>query len=276
MSLGERRAMIAPSHPRLSVVRQCALVGLNRSGVYHRPKGESAATLALMRLIDEVFLEHPFYGARQMMLHLRRLGHRLGRHRVRRLMGKMGLTPIYQRPRTSRPHPQHLVHPYLLRDLLITRPNQVWCADITYIPMRRGFLYLVAIMDWASRRVLAWRLSNTMEADFCIEALSEALAKFGRPEIFNTDQGSQFTSPRFTALLMTAGVRISMDGRGRWMDNVFIERLWRSLKYECVYIHAFETGSALRAGLTRWIAFYNPASLHPSLYVVESNRLFCS
>ena len=265
MSLGERRAMIAPSHPRLSVVRQCALVGLNRSGVYHRPKGESAATLALMRLIDEVFLEHPFYGARQMMLHLRRLGHRLGRHRVRPLMGKMGLAPIYQRPRTSLLHPQHPVYPYLLRDLLITRPNQVWCADITYIPMRRGFLYLVAIMDWASRRVLTWRLSNTMEADFCIEALSEALAKFGRPEIFNTDQGSQFTSPRFTALLMTAGVRISMDGHGRWMDNVFIKRLWRSLKYECVYIHAFETGSALRAGLTRWIAFYNAVRPHTAL-----------
>jgi putative transposase len=265
MSLGERRAMIVPSHPGLSVVRQCALVGLNRSGVYHRPKGESAATLALMRLIDEVFLEHPFYGARQMVLHLHRLGHHIGRHRVRRLMGKMGLTPIYQRPRTSLPHPQHLVHPYLLRDLLITRPNQVWCADITYIPMRRGFLYLVAIMDWATRRVLAWRLSNTMEADFCIEALSEALAKFGRPEIFNTDQGSQFTSPRFTGLLSAAGVRVSMDGRGRWMDNVFIERLWRSLKYECVYIHAFETGSALRAGLTRWIAFYNAVRPHTAL-----------
>jgi putative transposase len=265
MNLGERRAMIVPSHPRLSVVRQCALVGLNRSGVYHRPKGESAATLALMRLIDEVFLEHPFYGARQMMLHLRRLGQRIGRHRVRRLMGKMGLTPIYQRPRTSLPHPQHPVYPYLLRDLLITRPNQVWCADITYIPMRRGFLYLVAIMDWASRRVLAWRLSNTMEADFCIEALGEALAKFGRPEIFNTDQGSQFTSPRFTGCLSGAGVRISMDGRGRWMDNVFIERLWRSLKYECVYIHAFETGSALRAGLTRWIAFYNAVRPHTAL-----------
>ncbi len=199
------------------------------------------------------------------MLHLRRLGQRIGRHRVRRLMGKMGLTPIYQRPRTSLPHPQHPVYPYLLRDLVITRPNQVWCADITYIPMRRGFLYLVAIMDWASRRVLAWRLSNTMEADFCIEALGEALAKFGRPEIFNADQGSQFTSPRFTGCLQAAGVRISMDGRGRWMDNVFIERLWRSLKYECVYIHAFETGSALRAGLTRWIAFYNAVRPHTAL-----------
>lgn len=207
MSLAKRRAMVEPSHPQLSVVRQCALVGLSRSGVYHRPKGESAATLTLMRLIDEAFLEHPFYGARQMMLHLRRLGHRLGRHRVRRLMGKMGLAPIYQKPKTSVPHPQHPVYPYLLRDLPVTRPNQVWCADITYIPMRRGFLYLVAIMDWSTRMVLAWRLSNTMEADFCIEALTEALAKFGSPEIFNTDQGSQFTSPRFTVLLTQAGVR---------------------------------------------------------------------
>ena len=179
MSAAERRAMIVPSHPKLSVVRQCTLVGLNRSGVYHRPMGESTATLALMRLIDEMFLEHPFYGARQMMRHLRRLGHRVGRHRVRRLMGKMGLAPIYQRPRTSLSHPQHPVYPYLLRDLPITVPNQVWCADITYIPMRRGFLYLVAIMDWATRRVLAWRLSNTMEVEFCIEALAEALAKFG-------------------------------------------------------------------------------------------------
>lgn len=265
MSVAERRAMIKPSHAGLSVVRQCALVRLSRSGFYHQPRGQSAATLALLRQIDEVFLEHSFYGARQMMLHLRRLGQRIGRHRVRRLMAKMGLAPIYQTPRTNRPHPQHKVYPYLLRDLVIMRPNPVWCADITYIPMRRGFLYLVAIMDWATRRVLAWRLSNTMETDFCIEALTEALARFGVPEIFNTDQGSQFTSPRFTSALSAAGVRISMDGRGRWMDNVFIERLWRSLKYECVYIHAFETGSALRAGLMKWVSFYNTARPHSAL-----------
>ena len=196
-----------------------------------------------MRLIDEQFLETPWYGSRQMARHLRRNGWCVGRHRVRRLMTKMGLAPIYQRPKTSEPHPQHKIYPYLLRHLAIDRPNQVWCADITYIPMRRGFLYLVAIMDWASRKVLAWRLSNTMDAEFCVAALEEAIARYGRPEIFNTDQGSQFTSFAFTNTLKDAGIRISMDGRGRWMDNVFIERLWRSLKYECVFLHAFETGS---------------------------------
>ena len=180
-------------------------------------------------------------------------------------MRLMGLAAIYQRPRTTVPHPEHRVHPYLLRGLLIDRPNQVWCADITYIPMRRGFLYLVAVMDWATRKVLAWRLSNTMDVAFCVAAVEEALARFGSPEIFNTDQGSQFTSPRFTDMPMDATVRISMDGRGRWMDNVFIERLWRSLKYECVYLHAFETGSELRAGLTRWIGYYNAQRPHSSL-----------
>jgi putative transposase len=180
-------------------------------------------------------------------------------------MAKIGLVPIYQRPRTTVPHPEHRVYPYLLRDAVIDRPNQVWCADITYVPMRRGFLYLVAVMDWATRKVLAWRLSNTMDVEFCIEALQEACARFGRPEIFNTDQGSQFTSPRFTAVLRDAGVRISMDGRGRWMDNVFIERLWRSLKYECVYLHAFETGSELRAGLAGWIGYYNARRPHSTL-----------
>jgi putative transposase len=189
----------------------------------------------------------------------------VGRKRVRRLMAKMGLMPIYQRPRTTVPHPEHRVFPYLLRDLVVERPNQVWCADITYLPMRRGFLYLVAVMDWATRKVLSWRVSNTLEAEFCLEALEEALARFGRPEIFNTDQGSQFTSPRFTGVLQQAGVRISMDGRGRWMDNVFIERLWRSLKYECIYLHAFETGSELRAGLTKWIGYYNGGRPHSAL-----------
>ena len=180
-------------------------------------------------------------------------------------MAKMGLVPIYQRPRTTVPHPEHRIYPYLLREMAITRPNQVWCADITYIPMRRGFLYLVAVMDWATRKVLSWRVSNTMDAEFCAAALEEALARFGRPEIFNTDQGSQFTSPRFTGVLQAAGVRISMDGRGRWMDNVFIERLWRSLKYECVYLHAFETGSELRTGLSRWIGYYNARRPHSTL-----------
>jgi len=218
-----------------------------------------------MRLIDEQFLETPWYGSRQMARHLRREGYTVGRKRVRRLMAMMGLEPIYQRPRTTIPHPGHRIYPYLLRETVIDRPNQVWCADITYIPMRRGFLYLVAVMDWSTRKVLSWRVSNTMDVEFCIEALEEALARYGRPEIFNSDQGSQFTSPRFTGVLQAAGVRISMDGRGRWMDNVFIERLWRSLKYECIYLHAFETGTDLRAGLTSWIAYYNTRRPHSTL-----------
>jgi len=218
-----------------------------------------------MRLIDEVFLETPWYGSRQMARHLRRQGYTVGRKRVRRLMARMGLAAIDQQPRTTVPHPEHRTYPDLLRGLRIERPDQVWCSDITYIPMRRGFLYLVAVMDWATRKVLSWRLSNTLEAEFCIAALEEALARYGRPDIFNTDQGSQFTSPRFVEVLTGAGVRVSMDGRGRWMDNVFIERLWRSLKYECVYLHAFETGSELRAGLTRWIGYYNGQRPHSAL-----------
>jgi putative transposase len=257
--------MIEPGHPRLSIVRQCALVSIGRSRFYRAPAPETAENLVLMRLLDEQFLETPWYGSRQMTRHLRRLGHAVGRKRVRRLMATMGLAPIYQRPRTTVPHPEHRIYPYLLRDLVVDRPNQVWCADITYIPMRRGFLYLVAVMDWSTRRVLSWRLSNTMDVEFCIAALEEALAGFGRPDIFNSDQGSQFTSPRFTEVLTDAGVRISMDGRGRWIDNVFIERLWRSLKYECVYLHAFETGSELRTGLACWIGYYNGARPHSSL-----------
>lgn len=257
--------MIEPDHPRLSIQRQCALVSISRSAFYYQPAGETSLNLVLMRLIDEAFLETPWYGSRQMARHLRRQGYMIGRMRVRRLMAKMGLAPIYQKPRTTIPHPEHRAYKYLLRGLAIERPNQVWCADITYIPMRRGFLYLVAVMDWATRKVLSWRLSNSMDVEFCIAALEEALARYGAPEIFNTDQGSQFTSPRFVDLLKDAGVRVSMDGRGRWMDNVFIERLWRSLKYECVYIHAFETGSELRAGLTRWIGYYNTTRPHSAL-----------
>jgi putative transposase len=265
MSLDRRRQMIEADHPRLSVARQCALVSISRSAFSDRPAGETSLNLALMRLIDEVFLETPWYGSRQMARHLRRQGYTVGRKRVRRLMARMGLAAIYQQPRTTVPHPEHRTYPYLLRGLRIERPDQVWCSDITYIPMRRGFLYLVAVMDWATRKVLSWRLSNTLEAEFCIAALEEALARYGRPDIFNTDQGSQFTSPRFVEVLTGAGVRVSMDGRGRWMDNVFIERLWRSLKYECVYLHAFETGSELRAGLTRWIGYYNGQRPHSAL-----------
>jgi putative transposase len=265
MSVERRRLMIDPAHERLSIARQCDLVSISRSSFYYEPAGETPLNLALMRLIDEQFLETPFYGARQMARHLRRRGFMVGRKRVRRLMAHMGLAAIYQKPRTSEPNPAHPVYKYLLRGLTIDRPGQVWCADITYIAMRRGFLYLVAIMDWASRKVLAWRLSNTMDADFCIQALEEAMTRYGAPEIFNTDQGSQFTSPRFTGVLKDAGVRISMDGRGRWMDNVFIERLWRSMKYECVYLHAWETGSELRDGLARWFGFYNAHRPHSAL-----------
>ena len=266
MSQDRRRETIEPEHPDLPIVRQCELVSLNRSTFYRQPTPETVLNLALMRSIDEQFLETPWYGSRQMTRHLRRGGHGgVGRKRVRRLMRKMGLVPIYQRPRTTVPNLEHRIYPYLLRDLTIDRPNRVWCADIAYIPMRRGFLYLVAVMDWATRKVLSWRTSNTMDVAFCVEALEEAMARFGKPEIFNTDQGSQFTSPRFTAVLSAAGVRISMDGRGRWMDNVFIERLWRSLKYECVYLHAFETGSELRAGLSKWIGYYNARRPHSSL-----------
>lgn len=265
MSADRRRMKIDRDHPKLSQRRQCRLLSLSRSSLYYTPVGESAENLALMRLIDEQFLETPWYGARQMSRWLRRQGHVAGRHRVRRLMRKMGLTPIYQPPRTSQPHPEHKVYPYLLKELEITRPNHVWCADITYIPMRRGFLYLVAIMDWATRKVLSWRLSNTMDAGFCVEALQEAMARYGKPEIFNTDQGSQFTGFEWTNTLSEAGVKISMDGRGRWIDNRFIERLWRSLKYECVYLHAFETGSEARAGIGRWISYYNGERPHSAL-----------
>ncbi len=215
MSVARRRQMIERKHAHLSIAAQCRLVSVSRSSFYYAPVPETADTLALMAVIDASFLDHPWYGSRQMARHLCRLGHAVGRRRVRRLMAKMGLAPIYQRPRTSDPHPEHRIYPYLLRDAEITRPGHVWCADMTYIPMRRGFLYLVAVMDWASRKVLAWRLSNTMDAGFCVEALKEALARFGRPEIFNTDQGSQFTSTDFTGVLRHAEVRISMDGRGR-------------------------------------------------------------
>jgi putative transposase len=256
--------MIATDHPGLSIRRQCELVSISRASFYRRPAGESTENLELMRLIDKAFMEMPWYGSRQMARHLRRLGWRVGRKRVRRLMKKIGLVAIYQAPKTSEPHPQHKIYPYLLRHLSIDHPDQVWCADVTYIPMRRGFLYLVAIMDWFSRKVLAWRLSNTLEADFCVAALEDAIARHGKPDIFNTDQGSQFTGFDFTNTLKDAGIRISMDGRGRWMDNVFIERLWRSLKYECVYLNAFETGSEARASIGRWINYYNRDRPHSS------------
>ena len=265
MSRGERKAMIVRDHPDLSLSRQCQVLAISRSSFYYAPKGESPENLALMRRIDELFMKYPFYGSRQMVRQLRREAVCVGRHRVRRLMRLMGLEAIYQAPRTSDPHPAHRVYPYLLRGMVIDRPNQVWCADITYIPVQRGFLYLVAIMDWATRHVLAWRLSNTMDAGFCIEALEEALARYGKPEIFNTDQGSQFTSFGFTGVLKDADVAISMDGRGRCMDNIFIERLWRSLKYEAVYLHELTDGFKAERVIGEWIDFHNTERPHSSL-----------
>ena len=220
-----RQKMVIRDH-KLSMRKQCELLQLSRSRLYYQPVGESAENLCFMEIIDKQFLETPWYGSRQMARYMKRNNHRCGRHRVRRLMRLMRLVPIYQEPNTSKKHPQHKIWPYLLRNAIIDRPNQVWCADITYIPMRRGFLYLVAIMDWYSRKVLAWRLSNSMDADFCVEALKEALANHGTPEIFNSDQGSQFTSGAWIDVLMDAKIKISMDGKGAWRDNRMIERLW--------------------------------------------------
>jgi len=258
----------------LPVTRQCALVALARSTAYYREAGDSAEDLALMRLIDEAHLERPFYGSRRIQDWLDDRDHRVGRKRVQRLMRLMGLCALYPRPRTNQPGKGHKVYPYLLRDLTVERPNQVWATDITYIPMARGFRYLVAIMDWYRRKVLAWRLSNTLDTDFCVEALEEALRGYGKPEIFNTDQGAQFTSTPFTDVLKDAGVAISMDGKGRWVDNVFVERLWRSVKYEEVYLYAYETVAAARAGLARYFRFYNTERRHQSLNRMTPDQVY--
>ena len=257
--------MIDREHPSLSISRQCRLLEVSRSTLYYRPLGESAQTLALMRRIDKLYLKYPFYGSRQMMRHLAREGVKVGRHRVRRLMRLLGLEAIYRKPRTSVANPEHRVYPYLLKGLTIERSNQVWCADITYIPVQGGFFYLVVIMDWASRRVLAWRLSNTMDTSFCLEALADALERYGIPDIFNTDQGSQFTSVAFTGMLEASGIRCSMDGRGRCLDNVFIERLWRSLKYEAVYLSELKDGFEAQRVIAEWIEYYNEVRPHSAL-----------
>jgi putative transposase len=265
MSTPDRKALLDREHPALSTRRQCAMLGIARSGVYRLPQSANDMDLDLMRRIDVLFTRWPFLGSRRMTALLRAEGHAINRKRVRRLMQAMGIAALGPKPRTTKPAPGHKVFPYLLRGLSIDRPNQVWCADITYIPIGRGFLYLVAIMDWCSRTVLAWQLSNTMDASFCVTALEQALARFGKPEIFNTDQGSQFTSGEFTGVLGAAGVRISMDGRGRWMDNVFIERLWRSLKYEEVYLKGYADGVEARSGISSWIGFYNLSRPHQAL-----------
>jgi len=240
------------------------LLDISRSGLYYQSKGISEEDLTLMKLIDRQYLVTPFYGARKIAIWLKSQGRQVNRKRVRRLMRLMGLKAIYRRPKTSKPAPGHKIYPYLLGGLKITRPNQVWAADITYIPMARGFLYLVAIIDWYSRYVLSWRLSNTLEADFCVDALEEALKK-GRPDIFNTDQGAQFTSEAFTGLLEKHGVRISMDGKGSYNDNLFIERLWRTVKYEEVYLKAYQDGREARIGLSNYFHFYNAERPHQSL-----------
>jgi putative transposase len=260
----ERCHLIGPDE-RASVRRQCELLGVNRSSVYYVPVELDAQQLELMRRIDELHLEFPFYGSRSIARELRAKGYRANRKRVQRLMRLMGLESVAPKPNTSRPNEAHPVYPYLLRGLMIDRPNQVWAADITYIPLAHGFAYLVAIMDWHSRRVLSWRLSNTLDSSFCVEALQQALSHFGRPGIFNSDQGSQFTASAFTDVLLGAGVKISMDGKGRCIDNVFVERLWRSLKYEDVYLRAYTNLVEARAGIDRYFHFYNTRRSHRAL-----------
>ncbi len=265
MSAPDRRARLDRDHPGLAIRRQCTLLSVARSSVYRLPRPANDDDLLMMRLIDELFTAWPFLGSRRLAVMLREKGYSINRKRVQRLMRRRGIAALGPKPRTTKPAPGHKIFPYLLRDLAIDRPNQVWAADITYIPVGRGFLYLVAVIDWASRAVLAWRLSNTMDVSFCVSALEEALARFGKPEIFNTDQGSQFTSAAFTGTLMAADIKISMDGRGRWMDNVFIERLWRSLKYEDVYLKGYADGREARAGIASWMAFYNLRRPHQAL-----------
>jgi putative transposase len=247
---------------KLPVARQCEILELSRSGIYYTPVPVSAKDMELMRQIDEIHLLYPFYGSRKIRNELWDKGYDLGRDKVRRLMSRMGIEALYIKPRLSSSHPGHVKYPYLLRNLEITQANHVWAADITYIPMDRGFCYLVAIMDWASRMVLSWRLSNTLDSAFCVEALEDAISKYGGPTIFNTDQGSQFTAEAFTGALHSHGIAISMDGKGRWMDNVFIERLWKSVKYEDIYLKAYTSMAEVKTGLLRYFKFYNEKRWH--------------
>lgn len=256
--------MIEEGHSRLSVRRQCDLLGLNRSTYYRKPSGESRLNLEVMRRIDQQYLKTPFYGIRRMTVSLRKQGYEINHKRIARLMQLMGIQAIFPRKSLSKPGKGHRIYPYLLRGLAIQRPNQVWSTDITYLPMSRGFMYLVAVIDWYSRYVLAWRLSNTLDTDFCLEALNDAL-KNNRPDIFNTDQGAQFTATAFTHRLVEAGVRISMDGKGRALDNIFVERLWRTVKYEDIYLKYYETVLDLEKGLAAYFDFYNDERPHQSL-----------
>ena len=248
----------------LSIKKQCALLQLPRSTAYYNPAEVSEEDLTLMRRIDELHLNYPFAGSRMLRDMLKQAGYKIGRRHVRTLMRRMGIEALYRKPNTSRKHEKNKIYPYLLRDLPIERPNQVWATDITYIPMRRGFAYLIVVLDWYSRRVLSWRLSNTLTTDFCIEAVEEAIARYGKPEIFNTDQGSQFTSDEFTGLLKAMGIQISMDGKGCWRDNVFVERLWRTIKYEQVYLHAYASMVDAKTHLKEYLGFYNSIRPHQS------------
>jgi putative transposase len=256
--------MIAPT-ARLPVIRQCALLGIARSSFYYQPRPESAKELDLLKRLDRIFTDNPVYGSRRLQVALWREGMSVGRRRIRRLMQKLGLWAVRPKRNTSKPHPAHRIYPYLLRGLTIDQPNQVWATDITYVPMRHGFLYLVAIIDWATRRVLSWRLSNTLTTGFCVEALREALARFGKPGIFNTDQGSQFTSEEFTTVLRDHGVAISMDGRGRCHDNIFVERLWWTVKHEWVYLRPAANGIEQKRSLAEFFDWYNRRRPHQAL-----------
>lgn len=269
----QRRLLVEAKHSGLSVRRQCELLGLNRSTYYYEPVPESALNLALMRLIDEQYMQTPFYGWRRMTHCLQQMGHQVNHKRVQRLMCQMGLQAVGPKKSLSKHHPEHRIYPYLLRNVTITRVNQVWSADITYIPMQNGFLYLAAVIDWYSRYILAWQLSNTLEGGFCVDVLQQALQK-GRPHIFNTDQGAQFTAPAFTAILDNADIAISMDGKGRALDNIFIERFWRTLKYEDVYLKRYESGAALFGGLDHYITFYNHVRPHQSLGYIPPAAVF--
>ena len=273
MSLKQRQALIDRKHNQLSLVRQCTLLDISRASLYYQRTLPTFEDLELMALMDRQYLKTPFYGSRRMKAWLRGQGCLAGRKKVRRLMRLMGLEAIYRRPNTSKSTPEHRVFPYLLKGVEINRVNQVWSSDITYIPMAQGFLYLVAIMDWHSRYVLAWRLSNTMDVNFCVETLKDALRE-GDPEIFNTDQGSQFTSEAFTGLLLDQGIQVSMDGKGRYLDNIFVERLWRSIKYEEVYLKAYQNGTKARKGIGAYLDFYNGERPHQALGYLTPGQVF--
>jgi len=269
----ERKKKIDPEHA-LPLSQQSRILELSRSSLYYEAMPTSKRDVELILLIDEIHLKYPFYGIRRIRNELRDLGYEIGRSHVGTLMKKMGIRALYPKPRLSKPNPEHKIYPYLLRGLEITRANHVWATDITYIPMAKGFCYLVAIMDWASRRVLAWRLSNTLDAFFCTEALEEAIRKYGTPEIFNTDQGSQFTSDAFTGILTSNGISISMDGKGRWVDNVYVERLWRSVKYEDIHLKAYGSITEARRGLADYFEFYNNRRRHQGLDDMTPNEVY--